>query len=47
MTDKPETAEPADDDRVVVRRISREALYRMRPDLRPSNDNRPNKAKAA
>jgi len=46
MTEKTETDEQADDDRVVVRRISREALYRQRPDLRPSNDNKSKKAAA-
>lgn len=26
---------------VTIRRISREELYKLRPDLRPANDNRP------
>jgi hypothetical protein len=33
--------DPADEDagRVIKRRISWEAFYRLRPDLRPANDN--------
>ncbi|MEX0406911.1 hypothetical protein ABGN05_14700 [Aquibium sp. LZ166] len=38
--------EPEDDsETVVVRKITREKLYRLRPDLRPANENKKAKEK--